>query len=696
MFMLILGSVFSDLVFAQSNAQTPGSVTPWANTTPLTSARSLLGAVAQNGYLYAIGGYYENSLGENGSALSSVAYAQINSDGTGTVGAWNSTTALPTPILNGGVAAYNGYVYVAGGSSELNGSSSRTVYYAFINQNGTLGQWHKASSMIDRRSEFNLVVQGSYLYAVGGYNGSKTGVFANVEYARIKADGSLGKWRKTLSLPQAEWGAGVAVQNGKIYAIGGYAASGTSQNVYFTAINADGSLAGWNATAALPVGLWAMGASSNQQNIFVIGGAKNGGTDGTPVERANSQQVYFAQVNPDGSIQSWNKTNPIAAQSASFGSALNNGYLYVVGGTTWGSSVQPMNTVQYSRINAKPVISGFSLNQDDNTLTVSGQGFNPVASGNYVLFQSSAGSQDYYYVTPSSSSDASLTVTIPPGPMSGKIKVISYNIESDASEGTLRVLVDGSQGCRPVGPPGSTRCLLGGKCNEFSATGTSDCIFPANFADNALDLLIVRDKVALRTGITYANNVTINGRVLNQGELSTNCATGDASNCSTLSISSSGTLTNKASILNAANVTNSGTISSSSANGIYNGYDIIHAAAVKGSFTNSASGRLTLASSENYGVYNGDNGSTFTNSGVVSVQGTNPTGFYNSDSTSVVVNNAGGVITIDSGFMNSGSVANKGTIRKCGTGTYSGTAPTTDPVVTTGCSSSMKARTSLR
>ena len=95
-------------------------------------------AIEYNGYVYVMGGY-NNSVGN----YSTVYSAPLNSNGS--VGTWNTTTALPQNIYFATSVEYNGYVYVMGGDD---GSSVlTTVYYAPLNTNGTLGSWSSTTSL---------------------------------------------------------------------------------------------------------------------------------------------------------------------------------------------------------------------------------------------------------------------------------------------------------------------------------------------------------------------------------------------------------------------------------------------------------------------------------------------------------------------------------------------------------------------
>lgn len=103
--------------------------------------------------------------------------ASCNSPG-GSI-AWGNTTSFATGRYNFGVAAYNCYIYVVGGS---NGSNLTDVQYAPINTNGSIGAWQTTTSISG--SGYAAVAYNGYLYSVG----------SSVQYAPINADGTLGTW----------------------------------------------------------------------------------------------------------------------------------------------------------------------------------------------------------------------------------------------------------------------------------------------------------------------------------------------------------------------------------------------------------------------------------------------------------------------------------------------------------------------
>src|SRR6266851_9267364 len=99
------------------------SIGAWATTTPLPSTIYQHSSVVYNGYIYTTGG----NVG-GGVVTSTVFYAPITS--TGSIGAWQKTTALPSAIYGLSAVINNGYIYTTGGQTS---APTSTVFYAPIN-----------------------------------------------------------------------------------------------------------------------------------------------------------------------------------------------------------------------------------------------------------------------------------------------------------------------------------------------------------------------------------------------------------------------------------------------------------------------------------------------------------------------------------------------------------------------------------
>ncbi|MDE2490567.1 MAG: fibronectin type III domain-containing protein [Elusimicrobia bacterium] len=317
-------------------------------------------AVAGGGYLYKIGG-----LGADGiCGATEVLYAPLGSDGS--AGSWTATTPLPAAgtttvtvtcdnisqtVSNivigwGESTAYaNGYVYVMGGSLwNFNGFSdgmtnhfSSAVYYSHANADGTLGPWQKGPDLPDADFYGSAVVYNGTLYLSGGRDAPNTPfATSNVYYSKLNADGSLSAWQTASSpMPGGLWLHGAQAAQGRLYVAGGitYAPLPDNQvtNAVFSApIGADGDLGVWRAESSLPTGLAGHGLVLRHGVLYTVAGEE-------PVYPSVS--VHQAGINPDGTLSPWTSAASLPVAVYLHGSAAAGEDVYSLGGTD-GSTAQ--------------------------------------------------------------------------------------------------------------------------------------------------------------------------------------------------------------------------------------------------------------------------------------------------------------------------------------------------------------------
>jgi hypothetical protein len=143
-----------DTVYVSPQLSSGGDIdASWSTSTSFDLARSGHTTTAYGNTLYVIGGY------NDGSYLSDVQFARINSDGT--VGDWSYSSSLPLPLSQGDGFAANGYIYMFGGRSgdEVEQCQNRT-FVAPISANTSivegndptgLGDWFESSSRFGGR-----------------------------------------------------------------------------------------------------------------------------------------------------------------------------------------------------------------------------------------------------------------------------------------------------------------------------------------------------------------------------------------------------------------------------------------------------------------------------------------------------------------------------------------------------------------
>ena len=166
----------NDVRVAPVNAN--GTVGTWTATTSLPAELGGHTSIASSGYMYVLGGM-------SSTAQNSVRYAPINADGT--IGDGPPLQALLMSAMTHRVVD-NGFLYVIAGRVNLN-----DVQFALINTRGAVGPWTATTSFTTVRWLSASVAYNGYLYVIGGTNGA--GSYLNdVQYAPISADGTIGTW----------------------------------------------------------------------------------------------------------------------------------------------------------------------------------------------------------------------------------------------------------------------------------------------------------------------------------------------------------------------------------------------------------------------------------------------------------------------------------------------------------------------
>ena len=309
----------------------------WSYTTNLPASIFGHTCVAYNGYIYVIGG-----AGDSGFSTD-VQYAKINSDGT--FGNWKSTENFMTERASHTSVVHNGYLYILGGMYN-NGSNQylHDVQYTKINQDGSLGIWNSTQDFVTARMEPSSVVYHGYLYLLGGWINDVPAQFLNdVQYAKINSDGTLGNWNNTTSFPTARYGHSSVVNNGYLYVLGGCDDSGHYLNdVHYAKIQTNGALGSWNSTTAYTTGRQRHSSVVHNGYLYVLGGYYNDGST------HYLNDVQYTKIDDDGSLDNWNNTASFVSKRNHHTSIENNGYLYVIGGVYWDSSPPYFDDVQYA------------------------------------------------------------------------------------------------------------------------------------------------------------------------------------------------------------------------------------------------------------------------------------------------------------------------------------------------------------
>jgi len=261
-------------------------------------------------------------------------FSCVNPDGT--LGQWSETTALPASLGWFSADATSGHIYAVGGWN-MSGLTAATNYAA-LDASGAVGSWTPATSLPTQLYTHGAIIVDSCLYVLGGCAGIGTPTVPDVRFARIQPDGSLGSWIETCDLPQPVRLMGVASHGEYLYSVGGRGNwDAAYDEVYYAERNPDGTLENWQSTTSLPSALDGTTCAAVSGRLFACGGIDASG--------AITDIVYSAPVNPDGSVGTWQVETPLpAARWAADGVAVKN-RVYVTGGRLGDNG---MSEVYYS------------------------------------------------------------------------------------------------------------------------------------------------------------------------------------------------------------------------------------------------------------------------------------------------------------------------------------------------------------
>lgn len=141
-----------------------------------------------------------------------------------------------------------------GGGTSFGGAPVASAYTATLDTtNGTLSAWSSQASLPYAVQSNIMAASGAYVYSIGGTNSG--GTLANVSYAQVQ-NAQITGWTQTTPLPIPVELTFCGVSNGFLFVCAGTtsALTPTYTNVWFAAINSDGSLGGWRPGPSMPTG----------------------------------------------------------------------------------------------------------------------------------------------------------------------------------------------------------------------------------------------------------------------------------------------------------------------------------------------------------------------------------------------------------------------------------------------------------
>ncbi len=211
-----------------------------------------------------------------------------------------------------------------------------------------VGVWRPTASLPSSRFDLGVATSGDVVYAVGG---SRPGgeVLDQVLFAHVEPSGDLGAWTATSALPSRRSGLIAVVHGGYLYALGGGNGAAPTSDVWFAPIQPDGSVGAWVPTASFAAPRISFAAVVVGDRVYALGGNGIG---------QNYTDVLVATFAANGSLGGWAALTPLPAPLTVHAAFATATHLYVVGGTRTGEA--PNNLVTVAPINPDGTIGAWS------------------------------------------------------------------------------------------------------------------------------------------------------------------------------------------------------------------------------------------------------------------------------------------------------------------------------------------------
>lgn len=351
------------------NGSLAGAWAATGGTSNLSAVKYYASSIIRGGFLYVFGGCTASTgLAGCSNYQSTVQRFTVNTN-TGGISGRTTLSSLPVAKALMAPALYNGYIYLAGGATS-GSAQTNNVYYARINDNGSMGSWNTATGTLTndlRRAD--AVAMNGYLYVFGGHNGATNTTYGDIDIGKIDmATGDIpNNFINSVIEITPRWDERAAFANGYIYATGGCSvgppASGcTTRSTlveYVEVFNASNKGTSWaNSSNVYSTNRTAPATTAYNGYIYVAGGCTSftvGTGFGSTFCSTGNNTTAYAALNPDGSIGTWTAGPNLTASNSRVGGCLvaQGGYLYYVGGEDSGGTAQ--SSVLYSQIGSNGV-----------------------------------------------------------------------------------------------------------------------------------------------------------------------------------------------------------------------------------------------------------------------------------------------------------------------------------------------------
>ncbi len=301
------------------------------------------------------------------------------------MGPWSEALPIPYNLASHVSFSRNNKIFVVGGSA-VTGQSHTNIISSVSGLGGTLSAWDFLSSPMPTALIFHSGAQkDNFVYVLGGKEENTPPAMSvdKVFLGIINDTDLIESWTQLNSLPKKlQIGAAVIANNG-IYFAGGETEPGSAwnQNIYFAEINADGSLGTWQDAGILPEPNKGFGMIEHNGHLIVIGGE---GPSGHHISK-----VYTAPIKADGTVGSFIETSPLPEPLNSKVIKVDSTVISIGGRGSGGN----LDKVYYANLNSDGTVEAWNLSANHLPQPIGG-GAVSVTNG-YVYITGGHNGSDY-------------------------------------------------------------------------------------------------------------------------------------------------------------------------------------------------------------------------------------------------------------------------------------------------------------
>lgn len=348
--------VLNDIIFVKLNT-TDGDLSTegWKTSATTITGRWGMTAAVSGSQVYTLGGCTVGTAPTCTTMVPTVQRFQIYNNSSGGPASYNTDDQLTTGTIGSSATVLNGYLYTAGGCTNLTcTANTNKVYYTPIDASGAISAWQDASTSGGTNLPASLgwgklLAAGGTLYYVGGQTGQPASTAVGTVYYTTGFSSGAPTW----SLAAAQKGVGdtgsgvqqrtqfgATVWNDRLYVVGGYYNNSIIQSTVFVSPqqSSGGDITGnWTSSTAINIARAGASVVAYANNLYILGG-----NDGT---NYFSDTQYAKIDTSNGSVGSWSYAANLPSAVSDGDAFAANGYIYVVGGRSANTTCRPRTMV---------------------------------------------------------------------------------------------------------------------------------------------------------------------------------------------------------------------------------------------------------------------------------------------------------------------------------------------------------------